>query len=154
MDPQQLSAMTVWTMWLELKFKLANSGQQQFSSSGLCWRLFARDVKGNQMFPTSPCPLKPSLVTPPSQFFTQPPTPQSSKEVCWWMLKAAPVPQQLTLLLQEAACQVDGISPLLLPVTQSRGGCRQMLLLCVCFTVWPAVESLHKPRATRCIASH
>lgn len=68
---------------------------------------------------------------------TQPPTPLSSEEVCWWMLKAALVPQQLTLLLQEAACQLDGISTLLLPVTQTRRGQRTnasttCLLYCFC----------------------
>lgn len=70
------------------------------------------------------------------------------------MLKAALVPQQLTLLLQETACQVDGISPPLLPVTQSRGGYRQMLHLCVCFTVLPTVQSEHERSDTRCIVSH
>lgn len=53
--------------------------------------------------------------------FTQPPTSQSWK-VCGWMLKAALVPQQLTLLLKEAACLVDGIFPPQLLVTQSRRG--------------------------------
>lgn len=63
------------------------------------------------------------------------------------MWKAASVPQQLTPLLQAAACHVDGISPPLLPVTQSRRGCRQMLHLCVCFTVLPVVESYRKQKS-------
>lgn len=79
---------------------------------------------------------------------------RAGRRFCWWMLKAALVPQQLTLLLQETACQVDGISPPLLPVTQSRGGYRQMLHLCVCFTVLPTVQSEHERSDTRCIVSH
>lgn len=53
-------------------------------------------------------------------------------------------PTAINSSLQEAACQVDGISPLPLPVTQSRRGRRQMLHLCVCFTVLPTVKSWHK----------
>lgn len=49
------------------------------------------------------------------------------RRFCWWMLKAAPVPQQLTPLLQDAACQLDGISRLLLPVTQHRRGTQCLL---------------------------
>lgn len=48
------------------------------------------------------------------------------------MLKAASVPQQLTPLLQDAACQVDGISRLLLPVTQSRRGTQTVFALLFC----------------------
>lgn len=65
------------------------------------------------------------------------------------MLKAAPVPQQLTPLLQDAACQVDGISRLLLPVTQSRRGIQtnassMCLLYCFAYS-----QELAKQRATR-----
>lgn len=85
-------------------------------------------------------PLLPALCSLPlhplSQCITQPPTLWSGMAVCWWMLKAVLVPQQLTLLLQEVACQFDGISPTLLSVTQSRRGCRQMLHLYVFFTVF------------------
>lgn len=76
----------------------------------------------------------------PSLSVHPPPTSQSQEEVCWWILKAALVPQQLTPLLQEAACQVDGIFAPLLPVTHSRRACWQMLHLCVCFTVLPTVK--------------
>lgn len=65
------------------------------------------------------------------------------------MLKAAPVPQQLTPLLQDAACQVDGISRLPLPVTQSRRGIQtnassMCLLYCFAYS-----QELAKQRATR-----
>lgn len=65
------------------------------------------------------------------------------------MLKAALVPQQLTPLLQDAACQVDGISRLLLPVTQSRRGTQtnassMCLLYCFAYS-----QELVELRATR-----
>lgn len=95
-----------------------------------------------------------SLWYPLSQCFTQPPTPQSQKEVCWWMLKAAPVPQQLTPLLQEAACQVDGISPPLLPVTKSGRACRQIyvfaLLFCLQSGVSTSKELWGASKTTKC----
>lgn len=56
------------------------------------------------------------------------------------MLKAAPVPQQLTPLLQEVACHVDGIFAPLLPVTGSKRGCRQMLHLCLLYCLAPSQD--------------
>lgn len=134
--------MSVWTIQLRLKSKLApmdSSSTVVFCFEGY-WPKTSEEIR---CFPHLSA-LFSSLWYPLSPRVTQPPTPQSQKEVCWWMLKAALVPQQLTLLLQEAACQVDGISPPLLPITQSRRGCRQMLHLWVCFTVLCTVKSTNK----------
>lgn len=95
---------------------------RQFSRSVLFWRLLAQYVRGNHSFPTSLCLLKLSLVSHPLSASPSLQPHRARRRFCWWMLKAASVPQQLTPLLQDAACQVDGISPLLLPVTQSRRG--------------------------------
>lgn len=67
------------------------------------------------------------------------------------MWKAAPVPQQLTPLLQEAACHVDGISPPLLPVTNPGGAADKCFIYVF---VLPVVESYHKQKAMGSITSH
>lgn len=126
--------------------------EQEFSSSVLFWRLLAQYVRGNHSLPTSLCRLKLSPVYHPLNASPSLQLHRARRRFCWWMLKAALVPQQLTPLLQDAACQLDGISRLLLPVTQSRRGTQtnaSSMCLLYCFAYSQEMVGLWATRGGR-----